>query len=136
MLPVTGSVSFYAYLENSVYIYGGQHVIPTKVVINEGKGYNSSDGVFVAPLTGTYLFLATATAANEPGSADVATMGLVADYHDVSLAAMMEGKVGGQGACQAVVSLLYGQRVWLKAINYSHFDSLTTSFSGVLIHRA
>lgn len=56
----SSKVAFYAYLSNTATDLGrNQDIVFDNVVTNVGSGYNGNHGVFVAPVTGTYLFSVT-----------------------------------------------------------------------------
>ena len=88
-------------------------------------------GSFVAPLNGTYCFLATA-GAGSPSS--TTSMTLMADHLRLDYAAWMG--VGGvqSGSVHAVVQLTKGQVVWVKSSSSNnYFWDGPSAFSGFLV---
>ena len=106
---------------------------PYIVITNEGDAFSGTQGLFTAPVNGTYFFIGSA------GTGD-------RDYYYVHLDLMMEGtsvsrayaraysNSHGMGACHATLRLTVGQRVWLESMTSSAcYKRSSTSFSGFLI---
>ena len=61
-------VAISAYLDHYLDDLGPMQIVPNnKVSLNEGAVYNNSTGVFVAPVSGTYLFSLFSVASRPPG---------------------------------------------------------------------
>ena len=124
-------VSFHARGVKEFHLLTDSPLVLPRVVSNNGNGYNPSTGSFVAPLNGTYCFLASTETygANHHAAmflmVDDVPMDYVYTYHDTHFQA---------GSVQAVVQLHVGQRVWLKCSAESYFYDTPTAFSGFLIH--
>lgn len=51
------NVAFSAYLTHTQYsMRPGENIVFDRVILNDGSGYDSSTGIFQAPVSGTYLF--------------------------------------------------------------------------------
>ncbi|XP_076447695.1 uncharacterized protein LOC143284665 [Babylonia areolata] len=108
-----------------------------KVVSQTGRGYNATTGIFTAPLSGTYLFVATARA-------DLNSDDLTAVYAMFYIVAGGEKVAAswskGPTSCtaHAVVKLQAGDRAYLQTFEdrnlYTFRGEGHTSFSGVLLH--
>ena len=65
-------VKFSAYLDHYLDDLGPMQIVPyNKVSLNEGAVYNNSTGVFVAPVSGTYLLSLFSVASRPPGQDDL-----------------------------------------------------------------
>ncbi|KAL8602043.1 hypothetical protein ACOMHN_007313 [Nucella lapillus] len=108
-----------------------QTLICDEVGINEGGGYDGGTGVFTAPVTGTYLFLAYAS----PGDLD----GEKAAGLDIVLDGVIKGGVYSKGiSCStehSVVKMTSGQKMWLRTGGDGEytFGEGWTQFSGMLL---
>ncbi|XP_076463896.1 uncharacterized protein LOC143296036 [Babylonia areolata] len=108
-----------------------------KVVSNTGRGYNATTGIFTAPLSATYLFLATARADSDSLnlSRKYAVFDIVAGGEKVACSWSR-----GPTSCtaHAVVRLQAGDQVYMKTVEIIGDSTFRgnghTSFCGVLLH--
>ena len=93
--------------------------------------YDRQSGVFTAPVTGTYCFLATSSP-NEPDDDVVAAADLVVDGRVVG-GLCSYGYRWATGHC--ALRLTAGQRVWLRTMEgrHSFAGGWWTTFSGMLL---
>ncbi|XP_062613566.1 uncharacterized protein LOC134275303 [Saccostrea cucullata] len=107
-----------------------------KIVYNIGGGYDSSTGVFTAPVDGNFVFLANVQAYSNHyvftyivlnGSAKVTTMAFSGSSHQTYSA----------GPNLVVLKLQQGDRVWVKCYSgagyHTQGDAPMTTFSGFQI---
>ena len=128
-------VAFYAQVTKNIGGIGNfQPIVFDLVTTNIGNVYNKADGIFTAPVTGTYVFIWTAS--NDQHTymyTEIVANAVVKgrqlsdsfDHADVSSAT---------GA--AVLSLQAGDTVWIRsntAHTHSIMGSQLTSFSGWLL---
>ena len=101
------------------------------IITNIGDGYNGQTGVFKAPVSGTYCFMATANPGKE-GAVSRAEM--VLDDQRIAYV-WCEGNTSC--SCHAAVKVSAGQKVCLRTYDgeesYRFFGPGTTSFSGMLL---
>ncbi|XP_062613749.1 complement C1q tumor necrosis factor-related protein 3-like [Saccostrea cucullata] len=113
---------------------GGRLVFPS-VITNEGNGYNPSNGIFTAPISGMYVFFVNVQSYSTQhiyvdivlnGSTKVRTMAYSYNNNDSY----------ESGPNLAVLNIQKGDAVWIKrhsGSGYYHNGPITT-FSGFLIH--
>ena len=113
----------------------GETVIFPAVTYNEGSGYNSSTGKFMAPVSGVYAFAKqicenpdtySYTAFVHNGHSVLSSMNQVPNFYSCQSA-------------QVFVQMASGDQMWVRVVFRSssrlYYDSqLQTSFSGSLIH--
>ena len=129
-------VFFNAQLSKDRLVARDETLVLDKVLTNAGGGYDVTTGVFTAPLTATYLFMATSRA-------DWDSECIKSSQKRAGFKVLLEGQeIGssfsmGPTSCttHVVVRLDSGQRVWVKSnfANSSFRGYGYTSFSGVLI---
>ena len=128
------SIAFYAHHVTDLVLDEKDEIILFhKTFINEGTGYDTSTGIFSAPVGGLYQFLVHLCTARNKNS----YIGLVLE--DEIIAA-----VANSDSCNtvgAVVRVRSGERVWVKsravsASNYRLYEHKTAlnTFSGTLIN--
>ena len=106
-------------------------MVMTNVYTNQGNGYSSTTGVFTAPVSGTYCFLATTGPYNKDYWAGVLIM---QNQFDVGFANAHGVYDGELATAHAVIHLDAGQIVWLEARNTAlYWSSGGSSFSGFLV---
>lgn len=131
----TSHVAFYAQLSHDLTGLGDhQPIVFDSVTTNVGNGYNKADGIFTAPVAGTYVF--TWTAYNKVHThmqTELVVNNVVTgrtwsdamDHDDVAIASNT-----------VVVTLAVGDVVWIKS-NTVHSGTISgalmTTFSGWMI---
>ncbi|KAL8602044.1 hypothetical protein ACOMHN_007314 [Nucella lapillus] len=108
-----------------------QTLICDEVGMNEGGGYDGGTGVFTAPVTGTYLFLAYASPCDLDGE-KAAELDIVLD------GVVIEDLYSKGMSCStghSVVKMTSGQKMWLRTGGYEEytFGWGWTQFSGMLL---
>ena len=128
-------VAFHARLKDNVTLTGPQTVICDNVVASVGGGYDDKTGIFTAPVSGTYCFMATSS----PCSDDVdefCCLALVLEDKDIGcLAARGKARCTGHAAVQVKA----GNKVRLRAATTGghptnrYHGGWVTSFTGMLL---
>ncbi|XP_052217135.1 collagen alpha-2(VIII) chain-like isoform X1 [Dreissena polymorpha] len=137
---VTGSgsaVVFHAHGPSNTSPASGKIIEYTVVEVNEGQGYNASNGVFMAPAGGMYMF-STQTCI---WSNTFVLIAIIKEGVVVQPSALYDTSPGYApcSSSQAFVRLSAGQRVWVESRRTNNGNMLFedeerwTSFSGVLL---
>lgn len=128
-------VTFFATLTDNILNMGAhQNIVFDNVVTNEGDAYNPHHGIFVAPVTGTYVFTPTILAYN---NAEVWCDLAVNNVAVARVYARGTDNRHDQGSITAVVSLTAGDDVAVQSTRNA--DSIYgepvsyTAFSGFLL---
>ena len=117
----TTRVSFHATGLSDTHPATGDPLVLPRVVHNQGDAYNTTSS-FLAPVNGTYWFMASAETYRKDANAQLSLMvdvnvHFMDTYEDT-----------------AIVRLRAGQRVWLRCAGSSYFWSTPTAFSGFLVY--
>ena len=130
-------VMFYARLSSTKTLHFHSTIKFNVVVTNEGGHYNPGDGVFVAPVSGAYLF--SWTALTYDSNYEFTELRV----ENVVRASVVSSGTGGQyspGTTTLVCHVDKGDHVWVETSGGSPTNYLydwgedTTSFMGLLIH--
>ncbi|XP_062576274.1 complement C1q and tumor necrosis factor-related protein 9A-like [Saccostrea cucullata] len=135
-------IGFTAGVSSSGSSWSSGKLIFTKVLYNQGNGYDSSSGIFTAPSAGVYVFYVSITSYSSNAiSVDISLNG----YSQVTARSNAGSGSGYRssfsysyqtGTNMAVLSLKRGDRVWIAYNSgtgyYSDYTQITT-FSGFLI---
>ena len=110
-------------------IPAGNTLVCDDVITSVGGGYDDKTGVFTAPVSGLYCFMATACPYSDDPSKH-AKLDLVLDGKIIGYTSAY-----GKGKCttHAVVQVKAGQRVCLKTFGPSTFDGESNCFTGMLL---
>ncbi|XP_070209010.1 paramyosin-like isoform X2 [Littorina saxatilis] len=124
-------VAFNCALTKTVTTVGQETLICEDVIFSVGGGYDNQTGIFTAPVSGLYCFMATSS----PCDDDVrkaAFLWIVLENKDIAfLSAFGKGKCTAHGAVQVNA----GQQVWLKTLGVRQytFNGASTFFTGMLV---
>ena len=118
-------VSFHAMMTDAYSYNSGQSVVFNAVECNEGGGYNGSNGFFTAPVTGTYVFMATVRN-NLNGDNSIYYLNVKGGYWGYI-------DTPDSSTVHAVASLNKGEQVWVQAADSYTCRPNSTMFSGALV---
>ena len=122
-------MSFHARLTRNQNLLHHEPLKMDKVVTNNGHAYDSSTGLFTAPYSATYCFLAS----TEASVGSYAAVFLMVDESSVDYGETHSDAFHRVASVHAVVDLNAGQRVWLKSNGNSTFWYGPSAFSGFLV---
>ncbi|KAH3736860.1 hypothetical protein DPMN_043435 [Dreissena polymorpha] len=109
-----------------------QNIIFEHVILNEGGAYHAQHGIFVAPVSGYYLF---ATSLLHPQINQPLRGGLMHNGNLVAIAYATEN-IWAQGSQTVVLKITTGDEVWIKNLDFEHEvvnGDAYSSFSGVIL---
>ena len=134
-LPET-PVAFSAFINSGPpEVNNHQNIVFDLTHVNEGNGYHSSAGLFIAPITGLYFFTVTLTHPEQPQPAHVNILKngiVVARVH-------AERHTWEQSSQSVILNLSVGDEVFIRSedFDHEHFAGvLSSSFSGFLLWTA
>ncbi|WAR16697.1 C1QL4-like protein [Mya arenaria] len=113
-------------------VNANQNIVFDSILINEGNGYHSNHGLFIAPQSGIYFFTITLLHPNQPNPvhAEVIHNGnVIARLHS-------ESKQYEQTSQSLIVNVNTGEEIFVVNRDYNnevYITGLYSSFSGFLI---
>ena len=127
-------MAYTAILQNAVVLAGQQTVICDQIITSEGGGYDNETGIFTAPVSGTYCFMANSTPLSD-SIEGVCRLGIVLDGESIARLSA-RGKI--LSTCHAAVQVKAGQKVWLRANDIRqkenrYYGGWGTTFTGMLL---
>ncbi|XP_052770530.1 multimerin-2-like [Mya arenaria] len=131
-----GPVAFTAIkIANQINIGVNQNIEFEQVVLNEGGGYHSSNGLFIAPAAGIYMFAVTLL--REPSDSYLHGQIVHAGNVVAKIHGTPDSSTWDQGSQTVFIKLNVGEEVWIRNGDYArehiHGD-LFSSFSGYLLY--
>ena len=124
-------VAFHAKLDEPVTLDTGKTLICKEVIFSVGGGYDNLSGIFTAPVSGLYLFMATA----KPWAFSLPSHLIL--MHEGQWVAYIDAEGRSVSACHAVIKVAAGEKVLLQTYHANNtFDcQWATSFSGLLVQQ-
>ena len=129
-------ILFFARLSATTTLNKNSIVKFDEVSVNEGNHFNSGDGIFVAPVSGTYQFSwTTITVTNNIAETELRVDNAIKETLHISLGT---GTISGTKV--ALCKVGKGDHVWIQtshryATNYFYVaNAAKSSFTGMLIH--
>jgi len=109
-----------------------QNIIFEKVLLNEGNGFHSQHGIYIATQRGVYMFTANLVHVNQPGPFHAALV------HNGNVIVKLHGESNtwDQTSQTVYLSLAAGDEVYVRNIDYEHetiYGDSYSSFSGMLV---
>ena len=116
---------------------------PNKTIVfaiaetNEGSGYNTSTGIFTAPIGGLYQFIVSFC----PPTGITSPLALVMSGNVIARSTIYNE---GHPTCSSfptVIRMKSGEKVWVKSLVFARYNALQensrymNSFSGMLINK-
>lgn len=102
--------------------------------LNDGNGYNATDGKFYAPVEGLYYFYIKTRGSP---STELAVNIVVEGKATVSAYSLGDGRFYGSGSAAETVHLTHGQKVWVWATDARFTHDLSGNnwniFTGILV---
>lgn len=133
---ISKKVGFTATITNSFISSHGLSLIFPTIISNVGDGYNNQDGVFTAPIDGTYVFFCKITGANNPGDLYFEFM-LNGSAKTRNLVYSRSSVKYRTASNLIVLQLSLGDRVWIRmnrgGSHFSYGAGGDQSFSGFLL---
>ena len=127
------SICFTAYVSSDPRSHVPSVIIYDRVTTNKGSGYNTADGVFTAPLPGTYLFIWNSVTVN----GNLCYLTLFKNGARVDLSAYSDARsfsTVDSGSMSVVLEMTTSDRVWVQNTSCGYlYGSQFISFSGCKI---
>ena len=122
-------VAFHTRLGKSVTLGTGKTLICKEVIFSVGGGYDNQSGIFTAPFSGLYLFMATASPWESDSNSHLFIM------HEGQRVAYTSAMGRSLSTCHGVIKVAAGEKVLLQTCHTDNtFDSRwLTFFSGMLV---
>lgn len=133
---ISKKVAFTAQITNDFKSSNGQSLIFPTTISNVGNGYNNHDGVFTAPIVGTYVFFCKITGADNPTDLYFEFM-LNGSAKTRNLVYSRSSVPYRTASNLIVLQLGLGDRVWIRMYqggsHYNYGPGGDQSFSGFLL---
>ena len=130
------TISFFARLSATITLNKNSIVKFDEVSVNEGNNFNSGDGIFVAPVYGTYQFSWTTITINSKlAETELRVYNAIKETMHISLGT---GIISGTKV--VLCKVRKGDHVWIQTshaygTNYFYVaNAAKSSFTGMLIH--
>ena len=139
----TSKAAFSVYLDQNLANLGpDQTIIYKGILLNDGNAYNQYSGIFTVPVTGTYLFTATAEDVNHDLIwLKIVKNGVLQSSIKIYPYQYSSVRYNSQGSNTVIMRCTQGESVWVAVDSNDHGESLegsstlrTNTFSGVLLY--
>ncbi|XP_060563831.1 heavy metal-binding protein HIP-like [Ruditapes philippinarum] len=138
-LVLTPIIAFKANKANDISLGNNKVIVYSNIILNTGDSYNKDNGMFVAPVSGLYLFTAQVCLKKSVW----VSIGIVVNDSIVSKAGIGENVWEKCYTIDAITAVEKGNEVLVKCTAgcansdqlYESITYATNSFSGVLIHK-
>ncbi|GCC24299.1 hypothetical protein chiPu_0002699 [Chiloscyllium punctatum] len=129
LFPDVPRIIFHAKVSDGVNPSGERRLVYDAVIVNKGSAYNSTTGVFTAPLAGTYLF--TYSLLGGPTS----EVRLVKNEEDLSyIHTILSTGEAQTGSMSVILTLESGDQIWVKLIEGNTWSGRgALNFQGILL---
>ena len=131
-------ISFFVRLSQTTTLNKNSIVKFDEVSVNEGNHFNSGDGIFVAPVSGTYQFSwTTITNSNKLAETELRVDNVIKETLHIALGSSA-GNLFGRKVVLCKVTK--GDHVWIQTSNvhatnvFYVANAAKSSFTGMLIH--
>ncbi|KAH3773626.1 caprin-2-like [Dreissena polymorpha] len=111
-----------------------QNIKFDKVILNDGGGFHVQHGIFIAPVSGYYLFSTSIAHDDTPLSLHAGIM------HNGNIIAIAQSthNIFDKGAQTVVLKVSSGDEIWIQNLDYEHasvYGESYSTFTGVLLYQ-
>ncbi|OWF56006.1 Complement C1q subcomponent subunit B [Mizuhopecten yessoensis] len=130
------SVAFSVALQNNINVHDHETMVFGHVILDEGSGYKSGDGIYTAPQSGVYVFTWSITAGTHSGGHDVYTNLVVNGTPVGGIDSDSDASNSGSSTGVVVTYVDYGDHIFIRTGSTGSIissQSAKSTFSGWLL---